>query len=117
MRDRPPIGNGVGGGHESQARREHLVAGLDAGQPKAHVQRRRAVRYRHRMSYAGEGFKVPFDAVDIGPDRRNPAGVDAALSGETPLARNRWLFNASEVKRPSVARRGAPIAAEEQPNA
>jgi preprotein translocase subunit SecD len=35
----------------------------------------------------------------------------------TPLARNRWLFNASEVKRQPAGRRGAGLATEEQSNA
>jgi preprotein translocase subunit SecD len=34
----------------------------------------------------------------------------------TPLTRNRWLFNASEVKRPTT-RRAPQLAAEEQPHA
>ena len=79
MRARAAIGDRVRGRDERQRRRHHLVAGFDAGQREAGMQRRGAVDDGDGALGAGDFVQHALEAVDELADRGHEGALDAFL--------------------------------------
>ena len=69
------IVNDVRGGHEGQARNDHLVARTDPRGHQRQVERRRPVRDGHAVRDSAEGREVALELPDECAERADPAGA------------------------------------------